>query len=58
MIASGEAFQPNHHREQNILGAAMAQLAHDPQPELDALAGLDTKAEDLLAPVSPHPSAR
>jgi hypothetical protein len=38
---SGFALQPVDHGDQDVLGAAMLQLIHHPQPELGALVLLD-----------------
>jgi hypothetical protein len=44
----GKALEPVDHRDQDVLDAAVAQLAHHPQPELRSFGLLDPQTEDFL----------
>src|SRR4029453_7471568 len=49
-----EALETIDHRDQDVAGAAVANLAHHPQPELRPLGLFDPKAQDLLVTRAAH----
>lgn len=51
MGGSGEALEALRHGGEESFGARILELAHDPQPELGALAPLKPQPKDLLAAV-------
>ena len=51
VIASGKPKRRADHSQQDILGAASAQLVHDAQPELGALVLLEPQAEHFLGAI-------
>jgi hypothetical protein len=46
----GQTFEPGDHREEDVLGGAVAQFGQHPQPELRALGLLDPNSQDFLVP--------
>ena len=50
----GEALEAIDDSQHDILGAAVPELVHDPEPELGAFVLLDPQAEHLLAAVGAH----
>jgi len=58
VIASGEAFESVDHGDQNVLGPAVAQLGHYPQPEFRTFGLLDPKPKDFLVARTAHPNGQ
>ena len=54
VMASGKPFQAIDDGDQDVLGAAVLDLVHHPQPELGALGLLDPKAQHFLVAGGAH----
>src|SRR5229473_4774930 len=51
----GKALEPIDHRDQDVLGPAVTQLGHHPQPEFRPFSLLDPQPQDFLVARATHP---